>query len=205
MLMSLLPEYAALHRQNRVLELGAGTGIYSRHLLQLGAPLQVASDISSIMLAQARQRLTDENIHYIQCRAECLPFADHSFSLVAAFACLHHVENTDVAFREVARVMMKDGILLLMEPNPMHPMNALLGLIRPMERGMLSSWPSRWRAEAQRARLQLITQRYGSFFPGWPCWLEHCYVLTEPLLARVPVLNRMAIFVYYYFQRKIKS
>ncbi len=48
-----------------------------------------------------------------------LPFADRRFALVAAFDVIEHVEDDASVFRELARVLASDGVLLCSVP--LHP------------------------------------------------------------------------------------
>ena len=96
----------------RSLEIGAGTGYFTLHLLKAGLVVEaVASDISQGMLDQlersaARLRLPVETA---LCEAAQLPFADSSFDLVFGHAVLHHLPEPDAAFAEFARVLRPGG------------------------------------------------------------------------------------------------
>ncbi len=45
-----------------------------------------------------------------------LPFDDHSFDLVCAFDILEHVEDDQLAFHELSRVLKKNGVLIFSVP-----------------------------------------------------------------------------------------
>ena len=96
----------------RSLEIGAGTGYFTLHLVKAGLVGDaVASDISQGMLDQlersaARLRLRVETA---LCEAAQLPFADSSFDLVFGHAVLHHLPEPDAAFAEFARVLRPGG------------------------------------------------------------------------------------------------
>ena len=94
-------------RQSRVLDCAAGSG-------QLTGPLQVhfpgviACDASRDQLA----RFPANGLARVQCQAEALPFSDNSFELVTVAQAVHWFEFT--AFeREVARVLTREGVLML--------------------------------------------------------------------------------------------
>jgi ubiquinone/menaquinone biosynthesis C-methylase UbiE len=197
-----LAKLEASSRPSRVLELGAGTGIYTGSLNALGAGLLIGTDISGAMLREARRNLGEASPPFVQCSVGALPFGPGSFDLVVAFACLHHVTGTDDAFAEISRVLASRGRLLMMEPNPLHPLNAVLGFLKPVERGILRSWPSRWRKAAERHSLFLEAMKYGSFFPGRPRCFEPFYAAAEPRLEAIPLVRRIAIFAYYSFRKK---
>jgi len=96
----------------RSLEIGAGTGYFSLHLLRaqiVGAA--TCSDISPGMLATLRAnaaRLGLE-VETVACDAGQLPFPDGSFDLVMGHAVLHHLPDLAQAFREFERVLVPGG------------------------------------------------------------------------------------------------
>lgn len=189
--LSLLPDALRERQDLRILELGAGTGLYTRHVNLEGAV--VATDVSHAMLAAARKRL-DETTHFAQCDATRIPFADTSLDVVLAFACLHHVDDTPAVFAEVARTLKPGGAFVLMEPNPLNPLNIAIAVVRSIERGMLKSSPARWRREAESAGLETQRQAYGGFFPGWPANLGPIYAKLEAAIERIPAVRAGAIF-----------
>jgi SAM-dependent methyltransferase len=50
-------------------------------------------------------------------RAERLPFQSNSFELIIAKDTLHHFEDTEKALIEIHRVLSKDGVFIVSEPN----------------------------------------------------------------------------------------
>src|SRR3954453_18833007 len=96
------------------LEIGAGTGYFSLHLLRAGIVEEAtATDISPGMLEALEtnaERLGLE-VETGVCDAERLPFDDASFDLVFGHAVLHHIPDLDAAFAEFARVLRPGGVL----------------------------------------------------------------------------------------------
>jgi SAM-dependent methyltransferase len=99
----------------RSLEIGAGTGYFTLHLLAAGiVRTAVATDISEGMVGvlaanAARMGLTVETA---ACPAEALPFPDGSFDLVLGHAVLHHIPDLEQAFGEMRRVLRPGGTVL---------------------------------------------------------------------------------------------
>ncbi len=115
-----------------VLEIASGTGIVTKHLRERLDPALrlVASDISKAMLEYARNKLAGyEGIEWREADATRLPFADEEFgAAVCAFGVMF-VPDKRAAFRELHRVLKKDGILLFnvwdrIEENPHAAANA---------------------------------------------------------------------------------
>ncbi len=96
----------------RSLEIGAGTGYFSLHLVKAGIVGEATcTDISSGMLATLRANAArlGLDVKTVACDAEQLPFADGSFELVMGHAVLHHLPDLARAFREFARVLTPGG------------------------------------------------------------------------------------------------
>lgn len=99
----------------RALEIGAGTGYFSLHLLAAGVVGRATcTDISPGMLRELRanaDRLGLE-VDAQVADAEELPFDDESFDLVHGHAVLHHLPDLDRAFAEIRRVLRPGGRLV---------------------------------------------------------------------------------------------
>jgi SAM-dependent methyltransferase len=98
----------------RVLEVGCGTGNYSRAVRE--PPLLCAQlsrawgiDPSIEMLRQARARAPQA--HFCQGRAERLGFAAHSFDLAFSVDVIHHVGDRLAYCGEAYRVLARGGCL----------------------------------------------------------------------------------------------
>src|SRR5262252_8397137 len=93
-------------RGTRVLELGCGTGEFTRRVAPSGAKVG------------ARARFARGN-------AEVLPFRDSAFDVVYGCSVLHHLA-VEVALREVRRVLRPGGRLVFSEPNLANPQVLLM-------------------------------------------------------------------------------
>jgi len=99
----------------RALEVGAGTGYFSLHLLQAGVVREaVCTDISPGMVAtlRANAETLGLDVEAAVADAEALPFADASFDVVLGHAVLHHLPDLDRAFAELRRVLRPGGTVL---------------------------------------------------------------------------------------------
>jgi len=99
----------------RSLEIGAGTGYFTLHLLAAGVVRDaVATDISPGMVAalEANARRMGLDLRTAACAAEELPFEDGSFDIVLGHAILHHIPDLARAFAEMRRVLRPGGTVL---------------------------------------------------------------------------------------------
>ncbi len=111
---------AALQLQpgERVLDLGAGTGVSTEELARSGAYV-VGLDISLGMLAVGRR--ARPKVPLVAGDALNLPFADATFDAVTTSFVIRNVANTPAALRELARVTKPGGRLVICEFS--HPTN----------------------------------------------------------------------------------
>jgi ubiquinone/menaquinone biosynthesis C-methylase UbiE len=100
----------------RVLDVGTGDGTYAIEAAVRGAKvtgLDIKADMLDAMRARASARGVDVVLR--QGNAEALPFDDASFDVVTAVTVLCFVANARLAVREMARVLVPGGRLVLGE------------------------------------------------------------------------------------------
>ena len=98
-----------LQPENRVLDVGCGTGVLLEALSNTTPGTLLAGvDPSGDMLAVARQRL-DETVSLKQSYAEKLPFPEEAFDVVISTNALHYFRNPPGALEEMYRVLAPDG------------------------------------------------------------------------------------------------
>jgi SAM-dependent methyltransferase len=105
-----------LRGAGRVLDIGCGEGQVARHLATIGIDV-IGLDPSRPQLEVARERAGGP--YFARATATRLPIATGSID--AALACLsfEHVEDLTAAVREIARVLVSDGRLLLLIGHPL--------------------------------------------------------------------------------------
>ena len=131
--------------RRRCLEVGSGTGRISRELKPLVAEL-VVSDVSAQLARTVGEKL---GVSWRQADACRLGFPDASFDLVVSSECIEHTPDPRLALREMARVLLPGGALVVTSPNklwfPVLQLSLLLG-IRKFEGP--ESWLFPWQAAA---------------------------------------------------------
>ncbi len=103
------------------LDLGCGSGAFSKRLAQRNFEV-VAADLSSLMLAHALKFCgNDPNVHLARIEAEQLPFHNNTFDAVLCFALHHHFLLYEALVSEVSRVLKIGGWLCICDPNALNP------------------------------------------------------------------------------------
>ena len=79
---------------------------------------------------------------YVAARSEEMPFSDARFDVVASFNSIDHVDDLDLTFREIARVLKPGGFFLLITdvnhpPMPCEPHHISLDVIRAFTPGLV--------------------------------------------------------------------
>jgi SAM-dependent methyltransferase len=105
-----------LRDTGRVLDVGCGEGQVARKLARAGVEV-IGLDPSRAQLSVARARAGAP--HYARASAERLPVADRSVDAVLACLSLEHVDDLPAAVREIARVLVPGGRLLLLVGHPL--------------------------------------------------------------------------------------
>lgn len=88
--------------EGRYLDIACGTGNYTVALRSAGLNME-GMDPSSIMLERAREK--DRRFPWLQGYAEDIPAADGVYDGVMCTLAIHHFQDLDAAFAQVARVM----------------------------------------------------------------------------------------------------
>lgn len=121
-----LDEYTS-NRSLRVLDIGCGTGIYMKEVLERRHAV-VGLDITEEMLSKAKEMLKD----YMPGRAvvvcgdvENMDFVDNSFDVILCIGVLQYLQDDNKAIAEISRVLKSGGIAIVTLPNVLR-INAVL-------------------------------------------------------------------------------
>jgi len=189
-------EHGLIRPGARVLELGCGTGEFTRRVAAARADL-VAVDLSRELLVRAQARVPT-GACFACSNAELLPFRAATFDVVYGCSILHHLE-LEAALSEVRRVLRPGGRLVFSEPNLLNPQVMLMfkcDRLKPYF-GQSPDEMAFTRGAVARALRSLgfgrFTVRYFDFLhPSTP---PSFLTLAEPLaesLERVPLLRAIS-------------
>lgn len=107
----------------RVLEIGCGTGFFTREIAKKRVHL-TAIDISPDLIRIARRELRADSCAFVIDSVNRMSFRDAVFDAVIGSSVLHHLDVTP-ALNEIHRVLKPGGRVAFTEPNMLNPQIAL--------------------------------------------------------------------------------
>jgi len=110
-----IDELNILNKSMTIVDLGAGDGYISRAVAK-SVKRAVAVDISKEMLRELQDRAGKSginNIETIECDGQDIKVKDSSFDIVFANMYLHHLEQPEVAVKEMFRIVKQGGLVFL--------------------------------------------------------------------------------------------
>jgi len=97
---------------NKVLEIGCGTGNYTRLLRDKFKKARItALDISGKMVEVAKHKLKDKDIEFIVADGESAEFVQGSFDLITSNACFQWFQDLDSALEKYKKILNKNGLI----------------------------------------------------------------------------------------------
>lgn len=99
-----------LRSGTKVLDVGCGSGIYTKRLVEKGC-LVTGVDISGKMLELAQEKLPD--VCFVQSSVYRLPFPENKFDMAFSMATFEFVEEFEAAFFEMKRVVKPGGQIFI--------------------------------------------------------------------------------------------
>jgi SAM-dependent methyltransferase len=184
-----------------VLELGCGTGSFTRELARTGADV-VAIDVSPELLEIAKANCSASNVHYQIQNAYSLSYSEAVFDSVVGSSVLHHLEIEE-ALRDVYRVLKAEGTIYFTEPNMLNPQIAIQKNIPWIKRKLGDSpdetaffrWPLRRLLEKAGYR-DIRIDPFDFLHPKTPVPLIDPVSVLGRFLENVPVISEFAGSLY---------
>lgn len=114
----LLSKTGIISATDSVLEIGCGTGLFTRLVYQKTKAQITATDLSEDLLEEAREKFPAGN--FIRDDAMNMQFGNESFDVVFGSSILHHLSLKKSA-EEIYRVLKPGGRMVFAEPNMLNP------------------------------------------------------------------------------------
>lgn len=180
-----------------VLELGCGTGYFTRELARSGAEI-VAIDVSPELLEIASANCSAPNVRYEIQNAYELSYPDAVFDSVVGSSVLHHL-GIEAALREIYRALKPGGTICFTEPNMLNPQIAIQKNVPWVKRKLGDSpdetaffrWPLRRLLEVTGYR-EVRIDPFDFLHPKTPRRLVDRVNSVGRFLESVPVISEFA-------------
>jgi len=190
-----------LRPEMTILEIGCGTGYFTRELTRRGADI-VAIDVSPDLLEIAKAKYSAPNVRYEIQNACALTYADAMFDSVVGSSILHHLEIEE-ALREIYRVLKPGGTIYFTEPNMLNPQIAMQKNIPWIKRRLGDSpdetaffrWPL-LRLLEQTGYRDVRIDPFDFLHPKTPVPLIDRLNALGRFLEKVPVISEFAGSLY---------
>jgi ubiquinone/menaquinone biosynthesis C-methylase UbiE len=125
---------------DRVLDVGCGPGGFTAVVAELAFEV-VGIDVSEAWVEASQRTFAARGLTHaraVRGSGTALPFLDGSFEVATLIDVIHHLDDPDVTLREIARVLVPGGRLLVFEPNKLNPALTFLCLFDRNEWGFLA-------------------------------------------------------------------
>ena len=99
-----------------VLDIASGEG-YGSNLLAEVASQVIGVDIDPTIVDHANRRYVKANLEFLQGSTDSIPAADSSIDVVVSFETLEHHDRHEEMYKEIKRVLVSDGILVISTPD----------------------------------------------------------------------------------------
>ncbi len=168
-----------LPRQGRALELGAGDGFFSLEL-EKTFELTITDNFQAMLERNPAQ--APKNI----LAAESTGLKDQDYDLVFEANMLHHAAEEEKIVSEMARLSRE--YIVIVEPNPFHPLTILLACLLPSERKSILFTQSKIAKLFQNLPYDVVKSQSFGVIPAnrGPVWL---WKLLRPLDGALPFLG----------------
>lgn len=190
---------------DKVLEIGCGTGLFTEKIFEMTGAVPVGTDISEELLSMARQKFPKGR--FMNADAMALPFPNSEFDVVCGSSILHHLDF-DKSLVEIFRVLKKGGRAVFAEPNMLNPQIFIQKNI-PFIKKMLGDSPDetavvRWSFAKRMQKIGFTKVHifpYDFLHPATPKSLIHAVEGVGKVVERIPLLREIAGSVIIYGEK----
>jgi SAM-dependent methyltransferase len=178
-----------------IVEIGAGTGAYTRHIAsKCGSRRFVATDLSPNMLKALQQQCPEKSFPHMEVKQEDsldIHVDTASVAGVTGHGILHHLP-LDLAIQELQRVLKPGGRIAFYEPNILNPYVWLIFKIKPEgyspDEMALNQFTLRKLLRSHGFQ-QIRVKPYELMINSLPKWMIGTVSLAANVLRHIPLLR----------------
>lgn len=178
-----------------IVDIGAGTCGEDECLSAAGFKI-VCTDVNDVGLSVSQQRskaFGRDNLKYVVCDGQKLPFADGTVAAVIFNESLHHMPDASRSLEEVSRILMPGGTVCMLEPCAHDPWRRISEL-RDYFRGTIEKSFSVSQLNALLLNVGLEASK-----------VERPIYLSQAKLKKLSPVHRKARIAYYALRATVPS
>jgi len=203
-----LTEIGRIHATDNVLEIGCGTGIFTRKLYDATKARITGIDISEDLLEIARESTSAKDLSFVRDNAMSMSFPDETFDVVVGSSVLHHLDF-ETSLKEIFRVLKKGGRMMFGEPNMLNPQIFIQKNV-PFIKKWAGDSPDetaivRWSLAKQMRSTGFTSIKifpYDFLHPATPAFLIPFVDAVGRTLEQIPILREIAGSVIIYGEKQ---
>ncbi len=185
-----------IKKEDKVLEIGCGTGLFTEKLYNATKANITGIDISEDLLEIARKKIPGAN--FIIGDAMNLSLKDESFDVICGSSVLHHLDM-EKAYKEFYRVLKPGGRMIFAEPNMINPQIMIQKNVPFIKKWMGDSPDEtaivRWKTYKQLKNTgfkDIMITPYDFLHPATPPFMINFVESFGKAVEKVPLLKEIA-------------
>lgn len=200
----ILMEKTGMHEKKLILEVGCGTGEYTKEFIKSGCKI-IATDISRDMISTAQKKDINKNTEYVICDIEKMPFKSKTFEGVVGNSVLHHLYDVNAALSEIKRVLVNGASYSFLEPNARNPVNFFIKNFGKYKK-LADDSPNEKAFTVEKIRATFTYNGFAVYNahcidfipPGFSINTLKIFTKLDTFLSRVPIINQLAASILIY-------
>ena len=155
---------AVIPPEASILECGCGLGLAAQLLAKQGFKV-TGIDASSLFISKAKKKYGDQhNLTFLEGDVGDMPYSDNVFDAVVSCLFMEHVTDVKGVLAEMCRVVKEQGILIIIMPNFLDPIQHLTAGIWWKDRDKYKPWEARSRPAAFYEFIRTACVRIGKAY-----------------------------------------
>jgi SAM-dependent methyltransferase len=180
-----------------MIDIGCGDGTFTAEVFERARPAYMAAvDPSSEAIRIANEKKETRAIEFAVQSAYELPWPDDAFDVACIRCALHHMERPIDALREALRIA---PLIIGIEPNGYNPVLKILEKVSPyhIEHEERSYRPAKLDSWLAGLGAVVTRREWIGLVPMFsPDWFARFFKMFEPVVERIPVVNRICCAQY---------
>jgi SAM-dependent methyltransferase len=157
-----------ISKNDHVLDMGCGPGGFLSIISNICKSV-VGADITPNFVNECNEMIKKnklQNASSVLITPGNLPFPDAHFDKIVMVDTIHHMENIHETLDEISRVLKKDGLLLIFEPNKYNPLLYAMCMLDKNEHGLLNLGTPKKYIELLGPKYEIIKKKYSGLLIG---------------------------------------